>query len=321
MNYILLVVGFILLVKGADYFIDGSANIARYFNIPSLVIGLTLVTFGTNVPEAAVSITASSFGETGIAIGNVLGSNLFNLLMIVGCSGVIQTLTFKGSVLKREFPLLLFSSLLLILLSLDLVLSRIDGIILLILFTAFIYYIVATNIKSAKKLSGQDNIAISCDSTLVGISKTSSIIKASTISIIGILSIILGGRLVVTCSSTIASNFGVSDNIIGLTIVAIGTSLPELITALVAATKGESDIAIGSVIGSNIFNILFILGLSATMYPLRIDPKLIFDGICMVLATFITYLFAFKNKNITKFESGTLIFLYLSYILYLINNV
>lgn len=321
MNYILLVVGFILLVKGADYFVDGCANIAHRFRVPSLVIGLTLVAFSTSAPEASVSIIASLNGENGIAIGNILGSNLFNLLMIVGCSGVIQTLTFKGTLLKREFPILLFSSILLILLFIDLSFSRTDGIILLFLFFIFIFYIVNESLKSTNRNVKQNNMYSVYDADITNYGSSSSLLSSSFMSIVGMIAIFSGGKLVVDCSSLIATNFGVSDNLIGLTIVAIGTSLPELITSLIAATKNESDIAIGNVIGSNIFNILFILGLSASISPLQIDSKFIFDGIYMIIATGITYFFAFKNNNITKFESGTLIFLYISYMIYLINSL
>ena len=289
MNYILLVIGFILLVKGADYFVDGSSSIAKKLRIPSLIIGLTIVAFGTSAPEAAVSITASVNGQNGMAIGNVIGSNIFNLLMVIGASGIIKPLLVEKSILSKEFPFVLLTSIILVILSLDSLLfnssiniiSRMDGIILLILFAVFLYYL----INSA---------------------------------IIGIAAIIFGGNLVVNSASDIASSFGVSDQLIGLTVVSIGTSLPEFVTSVIAATKGESDLALGNVIGSNIFNILFVIGASALISPMTVDPKLIIDGAIMILSTVLVYFYAYRKNDISKFESITLSLLYFGYMGYLV---
>ena len=271
MNYILLVIGFILLVKGADYFVDGSSSIAKKLRIPSLIIGLTIVAFGTSAPEAAVSITASVNGQNGMAIGNVIGSNIFNLLMVIGASGIIKPLLVEKSILSREFPFVLLTSIILVILSLDSLLfnssiniiSRMDGIILLILFAVFLYYLINS-------------------------------------------------------ASDIASSFGVSDQLIGLTVVSIGTSLPEFVTSVIAATKGESDLALGNVIGSNIFNILFVIGASALISPMTVDPKLIIDGAIMILSTVLVYFYAYRKNDISKFESITLSLLYFGYMGYLV---
>ncbi|MGL4913435.1 MAG: calcium/sodium antiporter [Romboutsia sp.] len=326
MNYILLILGFFLLVKGADYFVDGSSHIAKTLKIPSIIIGLTIVAFGTSAPEAAVSITASIDGQNGMAMGNVIGSNIFNLLMVVGSAGFVRTLQVEKSILAKEFPFLLFSSILVIILgtdsifrnNLDNTLSHTDGIILLILFIIFLYKLIKSGVKSRNITL--EEISISTDIKVLSSTIEQSIPKSIIYSVIGMIFIIFGAKLVVSTGSYIASTFGVSDQLIGLTIVSIGTSLPEFVTSIVAATKCESDIALGNVIGSNIFNILFVLGASSFISPITIDPQLILDGIFMILVTILTYVFAFRKKDVNKFESLTLIGLYLAYMTYLIMN-
>ncbi|WP_042273699.1 calcium/sodium antiporter [[Clostridium] dakarense] len=329
MNYIFLIVGFILLVKGADIFVDGSSSIAKILKIPPIIIGLTIVAFGTSAPEAAVSITASINGQNGMAIGNVIGSNIFNLLMVVGASGFISTLLVKKSILSRELPFVLITSLLLIILSTDMfitnsssyTLSRIDGAILLLLFAGFLYYLISSALKSRNSSLDIDETSLDIeviDRDVIVQQKSSPMSKSIFLSVVGILAIILGGKIVVDCASDIASSFGVSDQLIGLTVVAIGTSLPEFVTSIVAATKGESDLALGNVIGSNIFNILFVLGISALISPMTVDPKLFIDGVVMIIATIITSFFAFRKNNINKYESLTLMILYVAYMAYLI---
>lgn len=327
MNYILLLLGFILLVKGADYFVDGSSNIAKKLKISSLIIGLTIVAFGTSAPEAAVSITAAINGQNGIAIGNVIGSNIFNLLVVIGASGFITPLLVKKSVLCKEFPFLLLISILLIVLSADIlflntsinVVSRIDGIILLLLFTIFLYYLISSSIKNKKDSINEFETSYDIDiENVKAIDKNESATKAILLSIMGLVAIIFGGNLVVESASSIASSFGVSEQLIGLTIVSIGTSLPEFVTSIIAATKGESDIALGNVIGSNIFNILFIIGISSFISPMTVDSKLIIDGVIMIVSTVLVYFYASRRKDINRLESVTLLLLYLGYMVYLI---
>ncbi len=326
MDYILLIFGFFLLVKGADIFVDGSSNIAKTLKIPSLIIGLTIVAFGTSAPEAAVSITASINGQNGMAIGNVIGSNIFNLLMVVGASGVIKSLIIDKSVLSRQLPFTLITSILLVIFSADMIikkstintLTRIDGIILLFLFVSYLYSLINSALKSRNKTIYNSNTSI--DSDVIVTEENYSISKSIILSVFGLSSIILGGNFVVDSASNIASTFGVSDQLIGLTIVAIGTSLPEFVTSIIAATKGESDLALGNVIGSNLFNILFVLGASALISPMTMDPKLLFDGLFMIFATFITFVFAYRKNDINKFESILLIILYAIYIGILIIN-
>lgn len=327
MNYILLLIGFVLLVKGADYFVDGSSNIAKKLRIPSLIIGLTIVAFGTSAPEAAVSITASINGQNGMAIGNVIGSNIFNLLMVIGASGIIKPLLVEKSILSREFPFTLLISIILIILSSDILLfnssintiNRIDGIILLILFIVFLYYLINSAMKNRKESLYDTETSADLDmSNIKSIEKSNTMIKSILISVIGIAAIILGGNLVVDSASNIASSFGVSDQLIGLTVVSIGTSLPEFVTSIIAATKGESDLALGNVLGSNIFNILFVIGASALISPMTVDPKLIINGAIMILSTILVYFYAYRKNDISKFESITLSLLYFGYMGYLI---
>lgn len=327
MNYILLLIGFALLVKGADYFVDGSSNIAKKLRIPSLIIGLTIVTFGTSAPEAAVSITASINGQNGMAIGNVIGSNIFNLLMVIGASGIIKPLLVEKSILSREFPFTLLISIILIILSSDILLfnssintiNRIDGIILLILFIVFLYYLINSAMKNRKESLCDTETSADLDmSNIKSIEKSNTMIKSILISVIGIAAIIFGGNLVVDSASNIASSFGVSDQLIGLTVVSIGTSLPEFVTSIIAATKGESNLALGNVLGSNIFNILFVIGASALISPMTVDPKLIIDGAIMILSTILVYFYAYRKNDISKFESITLSLLYFGYMGYLI---
>ena len=327
MNYILLVIGFILLVKGADYFVDGSSSIAKKLRIPSLIIGLTIVAFGTSAPEAAVSITASVNGQNGMAIGNVIGSNIFNLLMVIGASGIIKPLLVEKSILSKEFPFVLLTSIILVILSLDSLLfnssiniiSRMDCIILLILFAVFLYYLINSAMKNRKENLCDPETSVDIDvGNVKAIEKNNTMIKSILISIIGIAAIIFGGNLVVNSASDIASSFGISDQLIGLTIVSIGTSLPEFVTSVIAATKGESDLALGNVIGSNIFNILFVIGASALISPMTVDPKLIIDGAIMILSTVLVYFYAYRKNDISKFESITLSLLYFGYMGYLV---
>lgn len=325
MNYILLILGFFLLIKGADYFVDGSSSIAKVLNIPPIIIGLTIVAFGTSAPEAAVSITASLDGQNGMAMGNVIGSNIFNVLMVVGAAGYVKTLHVEKSILSKEFPFLLFTSILIVFLTGDSlfrnnsvnILSKFDGIILLILFCLFFYNLIKTALKSRNEFTEVENF-ISIDSDAISYSIDQPLYKSIFYSTLGMIAIIIGGKLVVYCGSYIASTFGISDKLIGLTIVSIGTSLPEFITSIIAATKGESDIALGNVIGSNIFNILFVLGASSVISPITVQNGLLLDGIFMIIVTLITYIFASRKKDVNKIESLTLIGLYLFYMAYLI---
>ena len=321
MVYLFLLLGFLFLVKGADYFVDGSSSIATSLKIPSLVIGLTIVAFGTSAPEAAVSITASIQGQNEIALGNIIGSNIFNLLCVAGMSAFIKPLSVKKSILIKEFPFLILSSILLLVLSDDLIfqqtqnsiLSTGDGLVFLMFFCIFMYYLLEVSLNSKNEALNSNN---NYDTNIY--KSTMPLSKSVVFSVVGILGIVIGGKLVVDCSSIIALNFGVSEKIIGITIVSIGTSLPEFVTSVVAASKGESDIALGNVIGSNIFNILFILGISSVINPISIDNNLFLDIFIMIIVTIITYIFSIRKKDINKFEGIILIIAYRAYMILVI---
>lgn len=312
MSYILLVVGFIFLIKGADFFVDGASSIAKALKIPSLIIGLTIVAFGTSAPEAAVSITGAFTGANDITVGNVVGSNIFNVLVVVGVAAFICPLKVKKSIITKDFPFALLGALALIVLGLDSkyhnytdnVLTRADGIMLLILLGIFMYYLIELALNSRKEgLESEEDEKI----------KTYPIPKSILLCIVGIIGIVLGGDWVVDAASDIALRFGMSQSMIGLTIVAIGTSLPELVTSIVAARKGESDIALGNVIGSNIFNILFVLGISSFIHEITIDGAVFLDIFIMMAASFITYGFAVSKRSINKSEGAFLVLLYVAY--------
>lgn len=318
MTYFLLLVGFVLLVKGADYFVSGASGVAKKLRVPSLLIGLTIVAFGTSAPEAAVSISAAIKGNNGIAVGNVLGSNLFNLTFIVGLSALFYPLVVEKQTIKKEIPIMLLSALALATLSADtyltqskaaMSLDRGDGIVLLLFFSVFIYYIFEVAKNSRETMAIED---------VMMESKTKKMIIYT---FGGVTSIIVGGNMVVNSATEIARSFGLSETIIGLTIVAIGTSLPELVTSVVASMKKQQDIAVGNIVGSNIFNVLFILGVSAVISPLSIDGSLIVELVLNVLITIVFLGFSVTKHTISKNEGVILLCSYVAYVTYLLSNV
>lgn len=317
MNYILLLIGFVLLIKSADYFVDGASAIAKKFRIPTIVIGLTIVAFGTSAPEAAVSITSGLQGQNGMAIGNVVGSNIFNLVVVVGVAAFICPLKVKKCTIVKDFPFAILSSFVLLIISGDLmfagssknILSRADGIILLILFGIYMYYLIEIALESRK-------LAVTTESTEE--IKELSTGKSLILCIGGIVGIILGGKFVVDSASSIALAWGMSESLVGLTIVAIGTSLPELVTSIVASTKGESDIALGNVIGSNIFNIFFILGISCFIHPIAVGPGVFTDMFILLIISIVAYVFAVTKKSINRIEGAVLTLSYIVYMIFII---
>lgn len=311
MDYILLIIGFVLLVKGADIFVEGSSAIAKHFKIPAFIIGLTIVAMGTSAPEAAVSITAAVGGQNGIVAGNVLGSNLFNTLAVLGICALIKPCPVAPKIVKGEYPMSGSVTILFIILALTtlggpepLYFSRIDGIILLVAFTAFLVFTV-------KKAFSEDH---NDDEEIKDLSMTKAVIMV----ILGIAGIIIGGQFVVNSASAIAASFGISETLIGLTIVAVGTSLPELVTSVAAATKGHTDIAVGNVIGSNIFNLLFVMGLSTTIHPVSIEMVSIYDAAILTVITFVTLIPCIRHKHITRLWGAIMTILYVIYMVYII---
>lgn len=307
-----LIIGFALLVKGADIFVDGASSVAKKMRIPAFVIGLTIVAFGTSAPELAVSITAALKGSNDIAIGNVVGSNIFNTLVVLGASAAITPIVVEKGMIKRDYPLSIFAAVLLGILSMDTILfkkaemslGRVDGIILLIAFAGFMYMTVKAGLEN--RTEGEEE------------GESMSIVKAVIFIVLGLAGIVIGGDVSVEGAKEIARFFGLSEAIIGLTIVALGTSLPELVTSVIAARKGESDIAVGNVIGSNIFNIFLILGVSATILPMTISSTYLYDMIMLIAVMVLTYLPIAKTKKVSRGMGITMVLVYVAYTVYLI---
>lgn len=303
MEYLLLIVGFILLIKGADFFVDGASSVAAKLKVPSLIIGLTIVSIGTSLPEASVSISASISGNNGISLGNVIGSNIFNFLVVVGVSSMILPIKTDRDILKRDMPINLAITAVLFLILLDGTLSRIDSVILLVLFAAYLFIL----IRSALKNRTEEDEA-----------KALSWTKSLLFVVAGAAAIILGGNLVVNSAKTIAINLGMGETLVGLTIVAIGTSLPELVTSIVAAKKGDSGIAMGNVVGSNIFNILFILGMAGVIQPMTADSAFFIDTGILIGVSIIMFVFAFTKRKTSRAEGAISTLLYVAYTAYII---
>ncbi len=290
LQVVLLAAGFVLLIKGADWFVDGSSAVAAKFGIPQLVIGLTIVAMGTSAPEAAVSIAAAVNGNAEITIGNIVGSNILNILIILGISSVITALAVAKSTICYEIPFMIAITGVLLLLGFDGSIGLIDGIILLVLFAAYLAYLFIMARSEKDKDSGE------------GVKL--SVPKAIIFIIIGLAMIILGSNLTVDAASYIASALGLSERFIGLTIVALGTSLPELFTSVSAARKGNADIAIGNIVGSNIFNILFVVGLSSVIIPVPFASNFIFDTIIAIAAAVLLLVCCLIGKNKLKRWAG-----------------
>lgn len=305
-NIICLVIGFGLLIWGADRFVLGSSSLARRLGVPSLIIGLTVVALGTSAPELSVSVTAGIQGSNEIALGNVLGSNVFNLLCILGVCTLLKPLTVDSELLKRDWPVSIFiTALLFVLMITDNKLSQIDAVIMLLVFSAVIYIQIRSAQKNKYVIKVEENMELK------------EPFKIGLDIVLGLGSIILGGQISVYGASGIAKTLGLSETLIGLTIVAVGTSLPELVTSVIATKKGETDIAIGNVIGSNIFNILFILGVSSFLNPIAIQVTAFYDTIFLFLIS--SVLFLLGKKNLLNRLLGILFILaYVSYAVWII---
>lgn len=316
LTYILFVVGFVLLISGANLLVEGSASIAKNLNISSIVIGLTIVAFGTSAPELIVNIFASVQGNTEIAIGNILGSNIVNILLILGVSSIIYPLATKENTVWKEIPLSLLAAILVGVMVNDTLLdggtfsglTKIDGIVLIAFFIIFLYYTFGIS-----KVSGENT-----DLEI----KDMSYMKSSLYIVGGLLGLVFGGKWIVDGAIKIAEGFNVSQSLIGLTVVAIGTSLPELATSAVAAYKKQSDIAIGNVVGSNIFNIFWILGLSAVINPLPFSKDSVIDIIMTIVASLILFLIMFigKKHTVERWQGVIMILIYIGYVAYLIGT-
>lgn len=308
LNILLLLIGFVLLVKGADLFVDGAVGISRKLKIPAVVVGLTIVAFGTSAPEASVSVTAALAGSNGIAVGNVLGSNMFNLLVVTGLSAIFMPLPVSGGILRRDYPFMLLITAVMLGMLLFVTpndLSRADGIILLLLFVFFLAYTVIGALKSRSSQPEEEGEA-------------PKLWKSLLISVIGVAAIVGGGDLVVDNATAVAIAWGMDEILVGLTIVACGTSLPELVTSIVASKKGENDIAIGNVVGSNIFNILLVLGLSSTINPIAVGGEVVIDMVVLIAVCLIFAIPMYKNKKLGRASGLLMVLTYAVYLAYII---
>lgn len=306
---LLLVLGFIFLVKGSDWFVDGAAGIATKFGIPQLIIGLTIVAMGTSAPEAAVSITAAMNGSADITIGNIVGSNILNVLIILGLSALVFPLTVDKDTIKFDIPVTIFATLLLIFFGKDGNITRVEGIILLAIMAAYILIL----IRKAKKSQAQNTEVVSEENAD---KKPKSMIMLLVMILGGLTMIILGSRFVVISASFIARIFGLSERFIGLTIVALGTSLPELFTSVVAASKKNCDIAIGNIIGSNLFNLLFVVGLSALVIPVPFASAFKVDSLIALVSVVALLLFCLPKKRLSRFAGAIFLLSYVAYFVF-----
>ena len=313
---VILVIGFVLLIKGADYFVEGSSSVAKKFKVPSLIIGMTIVAMGTSLPELAVSVTASMAGNNTLAVSNVAGSNIFNLMVVCGACALFTPLTIEKNTLMKEFPFSIFCAGLLVVMGyLGMSLGRVDGVILLVIFAVYLFWM----IQSAKKArTSGDKLEAEEEALAEEEIKILPMWKCIVFIIGGMIAIKFGGDFVVDGASAIAAGFGLSQTLIGLTIVAFGTSLPELVTSIVAPRKDEVDMALGNAIGSNVFNILMVLGIASAISPISIITENIIDLCVLIVFTICVWIFAGTRKKIGRIEGFSMVALYLIYAVYII---
>lgn len=326
-SFTILIIGFVLLIKGADFFVEGSSAVAKRLRIPSMIIGMTIVAMGTSLPECAVSVTASLTGNNSLAISNAVGSNIFNLLVVCGVCSLFVPLAVQKSTLQKEFPLSIFCAGLLLLLGyLGMTLGRIDGIIFLIIFAGYLLWMIRSakrarhNITSADSSSAQKVRSSLSEKEIEEVASHINLLplwKSLIFILGGMIAIKYGGDFVVDGASSIASSLGLSQTLIGLTIIAMGTSLPELVTSIVASRKDEVDMALGNVIGSNIFNILFVLGVAAAISPVGFALENIIDIAFLIIISAITLVFAWTSKEINRKEGIIMLVLYAAYMVYI----
>ena len=307
-NILLLVLGFVLLIKGADFFVDGASSTAQNFKVSKMLIGLTIIAFGTSAPEFAVSMQSLAKGSTDMLLGNVIGSNILNILLILGVAAVINPIKISDNTVKKELPICMLLSTLLVVLFLDIKLAdglvnqitRSDAIVILLFFTIFIYYLVSL-VKQKKEKNEEKKPKFKLGKSLLFVA-------------IGLAGIILGSDMVVNNASDIAVSLGLSERIIALTIIAFGTSLPELVTTIVSSKKGEQDLLLGNIIGSNIFNMCVVLGIPVALYgTITPDSFNYIDLVVLIGSTFLLFLFAETKRTITKMEGYLMLFTFIIY--------
>lgn len=303
MMYLLLLIGFVLLIKGADLFVDGSSSIAGILKIPSVIIGLTIVAMGTSAPEAAVSINAGLAGNSDISLGNIVGSNIFNLLVVIGACAVIFPAASNEDILKRDLWWNIGVSALLFVLIINGGISRAEGLILLAVFLFYLGLMLRSALQNRIEETPQNLLPLW---------------KSILYVVLGLAAVVFGGDMVVDNASMIAKAWGMSDTLVGLTIVAIGTSLPELVTSITASKKGDSGIALGNAVGSCLFNILFILGIASTLTPINAVPELIIDTVILIAVTILILIVAKTDKKTNRLEGLICVAGYIIYTIYII---
>ena len=303
LEILLLVLGFVLLVKGADWFVDGASGIAAKLHIPQLVIGLTIVAMGTSAPEAAVSISAALKDSADITIGNIVGSNILNILIILGLASAIVPIAVAKSTIRVDIPFMLAITGVLLVLGWDQTITFTDGLIMLVLFAAYLGYM----LYMAKK-GGEEGEEI----------RDMNLWQAMLYTVLGLVLIVWGANIAVDAATALARIFGLSERFIGLTVVALGTSLPELFTSVTAARKGNADIAIGNIVGSNIFNILFVVGLSAMIVPVPFTPNFRIDTMVAIAAGVMLLLCSLRQKRLVRWHGFAMLLAYGAYFLYLL---
>ena len=306
-SLVILVIGFVLLIKGADFFVEGSSSVAKRLRVPSIIIGLTIVAMGTSLPECAVSVTASLANNNALAVSNVVGSNIFNLMVVCGACALFAPLAVQKDTLKKEFPFSIICAIIMLVFGyLGMTIGRLDGVIMLLLFACFLGWMIKSALNARSNAVEEEEIAIlpvwRCIVYIVG----------------GAIAIKFGGDFVVDGASTIASKLGLSQNLIGLTVVALGTSLPELVTSIVAARKNEVDMALGNVIGSNIFNILLVIGVAAAISPIAFIMENVFDIILLIAMSALVWIFAWTKQKIGRKEGIAMLVIYAAYLAYII---
>ena len=306
-SLVILVIGFVLLIKGADFFVEGSSSVAKRLRVPSIIIGLTIVAMGTSLPECAVSVTASLANNNALAVSNVVGSNIFNLMVVCGACALFAPLAVQKDTLKKEFPFSIICAIIMLVFGyLGMTIGRLDGVIMLLLFACFLGWMIKSALNARSNAVEEEEIVIlpvwRCIVYIVG----------------GAIAIKFGGDFVVDGASTIASKLGLSQNLIGLTVVALGTSLPELVTSIVAARKNEVDMALGNVIGSNIFNILLVIGVAAAISPIAFIMENVFDIILLIAMSALVWIFAWTKQKIGRKEGIVMLVIYAAYLAYII---
>lgn len=311
---VFLIAGFFFLVKGADVFVEGSSSIAKRFHVPAIIIGLTIVAMGTSLPETAVSVVAAIQHKNTLAISNVVGSNIFNMMVVIGFCAIMTPVAVQKATLKRDFPYSVFAALLLMILGgVGMKLGRFDSAV----FLAFFAIFIGTMIRMALKAGKEGGQPQSEEIEAAEAQKVMSMPKSLLFLVVGVAGIVIGGDVVVDSASNIALKIGMSQTLVGLTIVSIGTSLPELVTSVVAARKNEVDMALGNAIGSNIFNILFVLGLAGVISPMPFLMENIIDIIILIVFSLLIWIFAWTKEKISRKEGIVMLVLYVVYVIYI----